>query len=230
MQNDLTEIAFVLDRSGSMTDSAAAAMAGFNEFLAAHQAASGRARLTLVLFDDEYLVPAASLPVAEVVPLNEQSYVPRNSTALLDAIGRTIDELGERLDQRPESERPGTVIVAILTDGLENASRRYGWQAVAARIREQREKYAWQFLFLGANQDAIETAARMQIRVRDAATIRAGDFDSAGRAITRTSTAWRRMKHGEATGSDFLDAAKSLQELADEESKKKQQPKPTMPD
>src|SRR5271154_7141840 len=99
MKSDLTEIAFVLDRSGSMSAVAPAAIAGFNEFLLAHQSAPGHARLTLVLFDDEYLVPAAALPVSEVVPLDVETYLPRNSTALLDAIGRTIDELGERLSK-----------------------------------------------------------------------------------------------------------------------------------
>ena len=221
MQKDLTEIAFVLDRSGSMVDSAPAAIAGFNEFLAAHQAAPGQARLTLVLFDDEYLVPAASLPVAEVVPLDERTYIPRNTTALLDAIGRTIDELGERLEKLPETDRPGLVIVAVLTDGLENASKRYQWNEVAARIHEQQEKYDWKFLFLAANQDAIETAAKMNIRRRDAATIDAADFDSAGRAAMRTSTAFRCQASGIIGAPQAHDLATPLQELADEEAKKK---------
>ena len=102
MKTHLTELTFILDRSGSMNHLVEAAIQGFNHFLREHQTASGLARLTLVLFDDEYLVPAQSLPVAEVVPLDARTYVPRNSTALLDAIGRSIDELGARLAATPE--------------------------------------------------------------------------------------------------------------------------------
>src|SRR5262245_9623822 len=109
MNQNLTEIAFVLDRSGSMKNLATAPVDGFNHFLRNQQTALGAARLTLVLFDDEYLLHAASLPVAEVVPLDSTTYVPRNSTALLDAIGRTIDDLGARLHHTAEPDRPGKV-------------------------------------------------------------------------------------------------------------------------
>jgi len=166
-------------------------------------------------------VPAASLPAAEVVPLDERTYIPRNTTALLDAIGRTIDELAERLEKLSESDRPGLVIVAVLTDGLENASKRYQWHEVAARIREQQEKYGWKFLFLGANQDAIETAAKMNIRRRDAATINAPDFDSGSRAVTQKSSIYRSIASGLASPSAFRQAEQPLQELADDEAKKK---------
>ncbi len=96
MKNDYTEIAFVLDRSGSMESCAEAAIEGFNSFLQDQQDAKGLAKLTIVLFDDEYLVPVRSVPAIEVLPLNRETYVPRSMTALLDAVGRTIDELGER--------------------------------------------------------------------------------------------------------------------------------------
>jgi hypothetical protein len=222
MKSDLTEIAFVLDRSGSMSDVAPAAIAGFNEFLLAHQAAPGRARLTLVLFDDEYLVPAASLPISEVVPLNVETYIPRNTTALLDAVGRTIDELGERLSKLPESDRPGAVILAVLTDGLENASTKYKWKDVAARIRHQQDTYHWKFLFLGANQDAIATAAKMSIDRLDAANINSADFDSGARAATRKSSSHRMNAAGcSLSAMQIHDLSTPLQELADDESAKK---------
>ena len=182
----LTEIAFVLDRSGSMSAVAQSAAAGFNEFLRDQQAAPGQARFTLVLFDDEYLVPAAAVPIAEMVPLDAGTYVPRGSTALLDAIGRTVDDLGRRLAATPAPERPAKVIVAILTDGYENASHRYSQQDIARRIRHQRDKYGWEFLFLGANQDAIATAAGMNIAAANAATFQA---DAAGaRASFKSSS------------------------------------------
>lgn len=222
MKSDLTEIAFILDRSGSMDSIAPTAIAGFNEFLLAHQSVAGQARLTLVLFDDEYLVPAASVPIRDVVPLDSTTYVPRNSTALLDAIGRTIDELGQRIAKLPEAERPGAVIVAILTDGLENASTQYGWKEVAGRIRHQRDKYSWEFLFLGANQDAIATAAQLNIARYNSANFMARDIDSAGRAITRKSSAHRMMCSGASmSATQVRDACAPLQEIADEELAKK---------
>src|SRR5437763_13898560 len=114
-----TEIAFILDRSGSMKSCQRGAIDGFNQFLADQQKTEGLAKLTFVLFDDEYLVPVSSVPVQEVVPLTKETYKPRNCTALLDAIGQTIDELGSRLAALPQKDRPGQVIVPILTDGLE---------------------------------------------------------------------------------------------------------------
>jgi len=114
-------------------------------------------------------VPIDALPVAEILPLDNDSYVPHGSTALLDATGRAIDELGARLAALPEKDRPVQVIVAILTDGLENSSQNYTWQQVADAIRRQSEQYRWTFLFLGANQDAIATAAQVNITTADAA-------------------------------------------------------------
>ena len=107
MNNNHTEIVFVLDRSGSMQSCQEAAIAGFNRFLVEQQQLEGLVKLTLVLFDDEYLVPIDALPAAEVLPLDDETYVPRGSTALLDAIGRAVDDLGARLASSPESDRPG---------------------------------------------------------------------------------------------------------------------------
>jgi hypothetical protein len=155
MNSELTEIGFVLDRSGSMTSMAAEAIGGFNAFLASQQKLPGDAHLTLVLFDHEYLVACDGVPIKGVQPLNSHTYVPRGTTALWDAIGRTVNTIGERLDKTPEPERPAKVIIAILTDGLENASQEFGPKAIHALITHQREKYSWDFVFLGANQDAI---------------------------------------------------------------------------
>ena len=219
MNPALTEIAFVLDRSGSMEPIAASAVAGTNEFLREQQAAPGQARFTLVLFDDQYEVPAAALLVVEVVPLeNGRTYVPRGSTALLDAIGRTVDELGARLAALPEADRPGKVIVAILTDGHENASRRYTQHDTAKRIAHQREVYGWEFLFLGANQDAIATAAALNIPAASAA---AWTADGAGvmasaKALSRKSSSLRviRSAHGAPLPPDL---AKPMSEITAEE-------------
>lgn len=159
MNTNLTEIACVLDRSGSMEPIREDAIGGFNSFLESQKKQPGEARLTLVLFDNEYLVPENGTPLARVKPLDATTYVPRGSTALYDAIGRTINEVGARLAATPEPDRPGKVIVAILTDGQENASTEFTRETIAGMISHQRKAYSWEFVFLAANQDAV-TAAR----------------------------------------------------------------------
>lgn len=196
MNDRLTEIAFILDRSGSMAPMTEHAIAGFNGFLRDQQQAPGDARLSLVLFDDEIQPVCVSIPVAEAVELDTTTFVPRGSTALLDAIGLTIDALGDRLAAIPENERPGQVIVAILTDGHENASRLHTWPRIADKIRHQENHYSWRFLFLGANQDAIATASRMGIAADNAATY---THDATGcktgpKAVSRKVEALRRAK------------------------------------
>ena len=160
-----TEIAFILDRSGSMGSIAETAVAGFNELLTQQQQehAQTPVRMSLVLFNTGYKVPFASVPAPELPRLDMKTYDPDGGTALLDAIGRTIDETGARLVAMPEAERPGKVIIAILTDGEENSSRTFTWAQISDKIRHQQEVYKWEFLFLGANQDAIATAAKMSI-------------------------------------------------------------------
>ncbi len=222
MKNKYAEIAFVLDRSGSMESCRVAAIEGFNRFLKEQQQVEGLAKLTLVLFDDEYLVPANALPVAEVVALDEETYVPRGSTALLDAIGRTIDEMGARLAALPEDDRPGQVIIAILTDGEENSSQTYTWHQLAGAIKRQTEQYKWTFLFLGANQDAIATAAQMNIAAANAAPF---VQDSAGLhasslTMARKVRGLRRAFMPNMTVQESRDAAAPLSEIMREESEK----------
>ena len=222
MNKNYTEIAFVLDRSGSMEGCQAAAIEGFNRFLREQQETQGLAKLTLVLFDDEYLVPLRSLPVQEILPLDSDTYVPRNSTALLDAIGRTIDELGNSLASIPEENRPANVVLAILTDGLENASKKYTWEQVSKLIRQQTDQYKWTFLFLGANQDAIATAAKIGITAANSATYVA---DAAGSrashsSLSRKVRSMRRMAMGNATLEEQADAAATLSELVEQEDRK----------
>ena len=163
MNTQLTEIGFILDRSGSMEGMCLEARNGFNSFLESQQKLSGQARLTLVLFDHEYLIEHDGRSIKDVPPLNERTYVPRGCTALLDAIGRTINTIGERLDKTPERDRPSKVIIAILTDGLENASQEFKPKRIHWMIEHQREIYSWEFIYLGANQDAIEVGEKMGI-------------------------------------------------------------------
>ncbi|PYK91247.1 MAG: hypothetical protein DME40_07060 [Verrucomicrobia bacterium] len=217
-----SEIAFVLDRSGSMKSCQQAAIEGFNQFLADQQKTDGLAKLTLVLFDDEYLVPISSIPVEEVVSLTDDTYQPRGCTALLDAIGQTIDDVGQRLAGLAEKDRPGQVIVAILTDGLENASQRFTWKEIAGKIKNQTDTYKWIFLFLGANQDAIATAANLSIAANNAANYVADAAGSkAGQAaFSRKMSALRRASMDSASVSERLDAEAPLTQIVSEEDRK----------
>ena len=219
MNKNLTEIAYILDRSGSMQAMVEPAIAGFNQFLREQIEAPGNARLTLVLFDNEYLVPCDGLPIEEVVELDTTTYVPRGSTARLDAIGRTINELGARLAAIPESARPGQVIIAIFTDGYENASRQFDLHKINDLITHQRENYNWQFLFLAANQDAIATAAQMGIdrRFSSAVQYSAKGLRSTSSSLSRKMSA---IRHHAATGEELPDLAAPMQATVEDESTK----------
>lgn len=162
MKDHFTRIAIVLDRSGSMESCKESTVAGFNEFIQTQREIPGEATVKLVQFDDQYET-VFDKPLKECPELTQNTFVPRGSTALLDAQGRTIVELGHELAALPESERPSKVIVVTLTDGLENASKEFSLDKIGAMIREQRDKYNWDFVFLGANQDAVATAAAMSI-------------------------------------------------------------------
>ena len=162
------EIIFILDRSGSMASIANDAIGGFNTFLQAQQDDVAPSRMTLVLFDDQYEVPHASVPVAEIPALNAHTFVPRGSTALLDAIGRSIRDLEKRLLNLPKAELPDKVIIAILTDGEENSSREWTYARLSDLIQVCRDQRKWEFLFIAANQDAIASAGRISIAAHDA--------------------------------------------------------------
>jgi Mg-chelatase subunit ChlD len=149
-----TDVTIVLDRSGSMEAIRSDVVGAFNAFVHDQQQLPGECRLTLVQFDDEYEVVCRARPIAEVPDLNHDSFVPRGSTALLDAIGRTIRELDKRLVDEGGPDREVRALVAILTDGLENASTDFKRDDVFRMIKERTEQ-GWAFLFLAANQDAI---------------------------------------------------------------------------
>lgn len=163
MKKTHSSLALVLDRSGSMSSCLEAAISATNHFLNDQKEAEGTADLTITLFDDRIEQPYEAIDLGEIPDFDTRTFVPRGSTALLDAIGHTIDCLGARLAALPEAERPGTVIVAILTDGYENASTHETWQSLNEKIRHQQDKYRWQFLFLAAGPDAIAQASRIGI-------------------------------------------------------------------
>jgi hypothetical protein len=162
MKSNCTRIAIVLDRSGSMESCKESTVSGFNEFIQNQKKIPGEATVKLVQFDDQYET-VFDQRLDTCPELTQNTFVPRGSTALLDAQGRTIVELGQELAALAEPERPSKVIVVTITDGMENASRNYKLDQISAMIREQRDKYDWDFVFLAANQDAIATAAAMNI-------------------------------------------------------------------
>lgn len=219
MNPHLVEIAYVLDRSGSMQGLQEAAIAGFNQFVKSQLDVPGDARLTLVLFDDEYLVPCAAAPIQDVPELNAQTYVPRGSTALLDAIGRTIKDLGQRLVTLSNENQPGKVIVAIFTDGLENASREYTRHHISDLIRLHRNEKGWEFLFLAANQDAIASAAKMAMTADTSGNVSStpAGYKSSGPAFSRKVRALRMKTSGKMDAQAMEDDAKPMGEIVKEE-------------
>lgn len=160
MNQDYTDISIILDRSGSMQTVANDTIGGFNQFVQEQKKQPGRALLSLYQFDDHYETRYEGRDIAEVPPLE---FSPRGMTALYDAIGRTINNTGARLRSIPEYLRPGKVMMVILTDGFENASREFTKDRIKEMITHQRTKYQWDFVFLGANQDAILTSATIGI-------------------------------------------------------------------
>jgi uncharacterized protein YegL len=184
-----TEIVMVLDKSGSMEALKSDAIGGFNQFLREQQAEPGEANLTIVLFDTADTVHPAR-PIAKVEPLNDRSYSPSGGTALLDALGRAIRDTGARLSALPEAARPDKVIVVTITDGEENSSTSFKLSDVRDMIAHQRERYAWQFLFLGANQDAFAEAGNLGVSAAMAMGY-AADAEGIMRAYSSSSKAVR---------------------------------------
>jgi uncharacterized protein YegL len=161
---NLTHITLVLDRSGSMDAVRDDAIGGFNSFVEQQRSAPGDATLTLVLFDHEYLTVYRAKPIAEVPQLDRDHFVPRGNTALYDAIGRSVAETAEHVAALPEDTRPSRIVVAILTDGQENASKEYTHDRVRKILSEKAKETGWQILFLASNIDVARAAVDMGFR------------------------------------------------------------------
>lgn len=155
MKKGLTKIVFVVDRSGSMKSVASDMIGGFNRFIKTQKDNKvGECTVTFNQFDDIFENVYKNVLVEDVKDLDDKTYVPRNMTALYDAVGRTIDEVGAELADLPEDQRPEKVLVVILTDGLENASNTFKRKDVQEKIKLQTETYKWEFIYIGANQDS----------------------------------------------------------------------------
>ena len=180
MRKDLTELVFILDRSGSMAGLEEDTVGGFNAMIEKQKAEPGEAFVSTVLFDNVSQVIHDRVPLEKLTPMTRKEYYVRGCTALLDAVGSAIHHIGNVHKYAREEDRPAKTLFVITTDGMENASHRYTYERVTEMIRRQQEKYGWEFLFLGANIDAAKEAARFGIHADHAANYHA---DSQGTGV-----------------------------------------------
>ena len=162
-EHSLTELVFILDRSGSMAGLESDTIGGFNAMIARQKETEGKTLVSTVLFSDESTVIHDRVPLEKIEPMTSRQYAVGGCTALIDAIGGAIHHIGNVHKYARPEDRPDHTLFVITTDGMENASHRYTSDQVKAMVRRQKEKYGWEFLFLGANIDAVETAARYGI-------------------------------------------------------------------
>jgi len=180
MKKDLTELVFILDRSGSMGGLESDTIGGYNTMLEKQKKEAGEVIITTVLFDDRYELLHDRINLRGITPITSKEYFVRGSTALLDAIGKTINKIGNVQKHTAEDERAEKVLFVITTDGLENASREFSYEKIRQMIEHQKSKYGWEFIFLGANIDAISVAERIGINKDRAANFHA---DSEGTSL-----------------------------------------------
>ena len=168
MRKGLTELVFILDRSGSMSGLEADTIGGFNSLIAKQKKEEGTALISTVLFDDQAEVLYDRISLDRIEPMNDRQYYVRGCTALLDALGGAIHHIGNVHKYAREEDRPAKTIFIITTDGMENSSHRYTYDKVKKMVERQRDRYGWEFLFLGANIDAIEVAGRFGVQANRA--------------------------------------------------------------
>ena len=191
MKKNLTELVFILDRSGSMAGLERDTIGGFNAMIEKQKAETGEAIVSTVLFDNQLEVIHDRVPLDRIAPLTDRDYYVRGCTALLDAVGSAIHHIGNVHKYAREEDRPEKTLFVITTDGMENASRRYTYDRLKAMIERQKNKYGWEFLFLGANIDAAREAARFGIQADRAANYHADSvgtgviYETVNQAITR---------------------------------------------
>ncbi|MCR5213176.1 MAG: hypothetical protein K6E10_02085 [Eubacterium sp.] len=209
MRKGLTEVVFILDRSGSMSGLEADTIGGFNSMISKQKKEEGEAYISTILFDDKTEVLYDRVPIEEVQPMNDSQYFVRGCTALLDAVGSAIHHIANIHKYAREDDVPEKTLFIITTDGMENSSHQYDYKKVKKMVKKEKEKYGWEFLFLGANIDAIEVAGRFGISSDRALNY---ECDSQGTALnfqvlTSTLSAFRRS-------SSRKEASQALSECA----------------
>ena len=164
MSKGYTEIVYILDRSGSMSGLEADTIGGFNSMMEKQKKTGEKAVVSTVLFDDECEVIHDRVPIEKIEKMTDKQYYVRGCTALLDAVGGSIDHIGNVHKYAREEDRPVKTIFVITTDGMENASKKYSWGKIAKMVKRQQKKYGWEFIFIGANIDAYAEAQKYGIR------------------------------------------------------------------
>ena len=184
-KTDYCEIVCVIDRSGSMGSIVDDAIGGFNTFLKEQQELPGKATLTLVQFNHEYEVVCENLVLKKVKPFTTKTYVPSGTTALLDAVGKTLNDVQKRIADMDKGKRPRKVIFTILTDGQENSSHEFSKSQIKTMIKKLDKKKTWDFMFLAANQDAFAEAHGIGIKAADAQA-----FAATGAGVKKAYTSY----------------------------------------
>ena len=212
MKKDYTKIIFVVDRSGSMGAISKDVIGGYNKFIADQKALKvGTCDVSFYQFDTEYDVVYENTPIDFVKDLDDKTFVPRGGTALLDAVGRTVENVGKQLSNLNENERPDRVLVVILTDGEENSSRIYNAERVKQLVEQQQNVYKWEFTYIGANQNAWNTGTNMGIRYANNLTYAANSVGTADAfASLSTSTANYRSAVSASYCLNFSDIEKQV--------------------
>lgn len=175
MKENRTELVFILDRSGSMSHLTTDTIGGFNSMIEKQKQEPGEAFVTTILFDDQYEILHNHVDIQEIALMTNAQYYARGCTALLDAIGHTINSIGARLNNTPEEERPSKVIFTIITDGYENSSREFSRSQIKEMVEHQQDKYSWAFMFIGANMDAIAEGESLGVKAAFSKTYAASD-------------------------------------------------------
>lgn len=221
MKKGLTEIVFILDRSGSMGGLEKDTIGGYNSMIAKQKTEEGEAVISTVLFDNETEVLHDRVPLAKVEPITEKEYFVRGSTALLDAVGGAIHHIGNVHKYAREEDVPEKTLFIITTDGMENSSRQYTYDKVKKMVERQKEKYHWEFIFLGANMDAVSVANNFGVDRNHAVTY---ECDGAGTALnykvmSKMVSRARKAESAKAMGAAF-DSEEMLAEIRDDYGKR----------
>jgi uncharacterized protein YegL len=202
MRQDLTEIVAILDKSGSMSSLTDDTIGGYNEFIEEQKRLPGEAILTTVFFSDGYQLLHDSIDIKKVEKITRNDYVAGGNTALLDALGKTINNIGLKLHNTSEENRPGKVIFFIITDGQENSSQEFSQEKIKEMVELQKNTYSWEFIFMGANMDAFSTADGIGISKDRSFNYTAQRIGNAQRAMNVAVKNYR--KHGSVDqGEDF---------------------------
>lgn len=214
MRKGLTEVVFILDRSGSMRGLEADTIGGFNSMIEKQRKEEGEAYISTVLFDDNCEVLYDRVPVGKVEPMNDNQYYVRGCTALLDAVGGAIHHIANVHKYAREEDRPEKTLFIITTDGMENASRKYSFDKVKKMVEKEKEEHGWEFLFLGANIDAVHVAGRFGIGADRAINY---ECDSEGTALnykvlSETVSAVRKAKNRKEVGAAVFGCCAPIRE------------------